>query len=114
MSSGLLATIEFGEEAIGVPQHDVATRPPPKHDFHTLPRLGGLPASAQPRAAPTVFTIQLNAAAPFVGCSGLLFRVKQVITAPIAAPALKDSLDLTLGGVAQAARAQWVMTAGGA
>ena len=40
--------------------------------------------------------------------------MKQVITTPLAAPALKDSLDLTLGGVAQAARAQWVMTAGGA
>jgi len=44
------------------------------------------------------------------GCSG--GGVKQVITAPLAAPPLEDSLDLTLGGVAQAARAQWVMTAG--
>ena len=40
--------------------------------------------------------------------------VKQVITAPLAAPALKDSLDLALCGVAKAAGAQWVLTAGGA
>ena len=40
--------------------------------------------------------------------------VKQVITAPLAAPALKDSRDLALCGVAQTASAQWVTTTEGA